>query len=462
MIAKLRITFYNFSQNNYNGSLVTNFSPKKTYYRWWVMSFIFVIYTIANADRANIGFALPYIQKEFELSNTMAGVLVSLFFLGYSLNQIPSGMLISRMGVRKVYAGGMLFTSIFTFFMGIIDSIWAIKICRLLVGVAEAPVAVGCSVTINNRFPSKEKGTAAGMYLASSKVGPLIVPPLCAWIIMHFSWHYIFLFFALPGFIGAIFWYVMVHNKPHESPFVSQDELDYIHQDDQKNNNIIKSTVTIVTFKRNWIDNIIRTKPVQPLITTEQVFRCWDIYGVAIGYFFMVGTVSVLMAWLPKYLLQERHFEIMSSALLSASPFLGTIFGNFLGGFLSDNVFKKRRKPLMIVSAASTSLTMYSLVFAPENMYLLGCLLFITGFLLSLGYSAFIVYPMARADKASYPTAFAIINMGGQLGGMCAPLFVGIILDYFNWDAVFTTLAIGSLCCLVLILSVIEPQPTYS
>lgn len=94
---------------------MTNSSPKKTYYRWWVMSFIFVIYTIANADRANIGFALPYIQKEFNLSNTMAGVLVSLFFLGYSLNQIPSGMLISRKGVRKVYAGGMLFTSIFTF-----------------------------------------------------------------------------------------------------------------------------------------------------------------------------------------------------------------------------------------------------------------------------------------------------------------------------------------------------------
>lgn len=98
-----------------------------------------VIYTIANADRANIGFALPYIQKEFNLSNTMAGVLVSLFFLGYSLNQIPSGMLISRKGVRKVYAGGMLFTSIFTFFMGIIDSIWAIKLCRLLVGSVIEP-----------------------------------------------------------------------------------------------------------------------------------------------------------------------------------------------------------------------------------------------------------------------------------------------------------------------------------
>ncbi|WP_392558290.1 MFS transporter [Orbus mooreae] len=434
--------------------------PQKSHYRWWVMSFIFVIYTIANADRANIGFALPYIQDEFKLSNTMAGILVSIFFLGYSLNQIPSGILTSRIGVRKVYAGGMFLTSIFTFFMGIIDSIWAIKICRLLVGVSEAPVAVGSSVTINNWFPSKEKGTAAGIYLASSKVGPLIVPPLCALIIMHFSWHYIFLFFALPGLIGAIFWYFMVHNKPEESPFVSQAELDHIHQDDKKKDPQTTVQTKSTAFKYNWLDHIIRTQAVQPLTTTRQVFRCWDIYGIAIGYFFMVGTVSVLMAWLPKYLLQEKQFAIMSSAFLAASPFLGTVVGNFLGGFLSDHVFQKRRKPLMIVSAASTSLTMYSLVYAPENIYLLASLLFITGFLLSLGYSAFIVYPMVRADKASYPTAFAMVNMGGQLGGMSAPLIVGIILDYFSWNAVFAALAIGSLCCLVLVLSVIEPEPT--
>lgn len=437
-----------------------NNNYKKTHYRWWVMAFIFIIYTIANADRANIGFAMPYIQKEFELSNTSAGFLISIFFFGYSINQIPSGMLISKLGVRKVYAGGMLLTSIFTFFMGIIDSIWAIKICRLLVGVSEAPVAVGSSVTINNWFPAKEKGTAAGIYLASSKVGPLIVPPLCAWIIIHFSWHYIFLFFALPGIIGAIFWYFMVHNKPEESPFVSQSEIDYIHQNESSKKQYKVSNTTSQPFIRSWIDIIIRTKSVTPLNSTRRVLECWDIYGVALGYFFMVGTVSVLMAWLPKYLLEEKQFAIMSSALLSASPFLGTVFGNFLGGFLSDHVFKKRRKPLMIVSAASTSLTMYSLVYAPENMYLLGCLLFFTGFMLSLGYSAFIVYPMHRADKASYPTAFAMVNMGGQLGGMCTPLIVGIILDHFDWNAVFATLAIGSLCSLLLVLSVIEPEPT--
>ncbi|VVT50164.1 D-glucarate permease [Kosakonia radicincitans] len=71
--------------------------PTMTHYRWWVMSFIFVIYTVANADRANIGFALPFIQEEFNISNTLAGLLISLFFAGYALFQIPAGMSLKNM-----------------------------------------------------------------------------------------------------------------------------------------------------------------------------------------------------------------------------------------------------------------------------------------------------------------------------------------------------------------------------
>ena len=163
------------------------------------MSFIFVIYTIANADRANIGFALPYIREEFNISNTEAGLIISLFFGGYAIFQIPSGFIIKKIGVKKALSGGMILTSVFTGIMGIVDTASHLKILRFLVGVAEAPVAIGSTSTINNWFPPKEKGTASGIFLAGSKVGPLIVPPLCAWIIMTFGWRQIFIFFAMPG-----------------------------------------------------------------------------------------------------------------------------------------------------------------------------------------------------------------------------------------------------------------------
>lgn len=434
-----------------------NKSGKMTHYRWWVMSFIFVIYTIANADRANIGFAIPYIQKEFDLNNTMAGILISLFFAGYALFQIPSGFLTKKIGVRKAFTLGMLMTSICTGLMGLVNSVIMLKFLRFFVGVSESPVVIGSTVTINNWFPAKEKGTATGIFLAGSKLGPLIVPPICAWLILNYGWRSIFIFFAIPGIILSIFWFIMVRNKPEESAFVSEAEAEYIRTEKSQHSRG-KDNVT-KPFTYGAIDKFIRTKKVDDLTNSQQVFRCWDIYGAAFGYFFMVGIVSVLMSWLPKYLIQEKQFAIMSSALLASAPFVGTVLGNFLGGWLSDNIFAKRRKPLMLLSAGSTIFTMYALVYAPENMALLAILLFITGLLLSLGYSAFSVYAMGRVDKDTYPVAYGIINMGGQLGGMTMPLVVGIILDHLSWSAVFMTLAGGCVFCFIFVSSIIEPQP---
>lgn len=432
---------------------VLSMKEKRTHYRWWIMGFIFVLYTIANADRANIGFALPYIREEFHITNTEAGLIISLFFGGYALFQIPSGFIIRKWGIRKGVAGGMLLTSLFTGVMGIIDTASHLKFLRFLVGIAEAPVAIGATSTINNWFPTKEKGTASGIFLAGSKVGPLIVPPLCAWIIMTFGWREIFIFFAVPGLLLSIFWFFMVRNKPEESSFASQAEVDYINSGEK----VEKKAEKEKEYQLWWLDRMIRAKKTIPLASSKEVFRSWDIIGIAFGYFFMVGTVGVLMSWLPTYLIKVRHFAIMNSALLAASPFAGTVLGNFVGGWLSDHVFGRRRKPLMIVSAISTSITMYALVYAPQDMYLLALLLFTTGFLLSLGYSAFAAYPMGRVDKATYPVAFSVVNTGGQLGGFCFPLLVGVILDQFDWNMVFFTLAGGSFLCLLAVLSVIEP-----
>ncbi|XDZ51952.1 MFS transporter [Neisseriaceae bacterium CLB008] len=427
-----------------------------TNYRWWVMSFIFVIYIIANADRANIGFAIPYIQEEYELSNTMAGLLISLFFTGYALFQIPSGFFISKFGVRKAYSIGLLFTSICTGLMGLVNSVFMLKILRFFVGVAEAPVALGSTASVNNWFPAKEKGTATGIFLAGSKIGPLIVPPICAWIIMHYGWRYIFVFFAIPGVILSIFWYLMVKDKPADSPFVSAAEAHHIEDKAPLQSHAQQSAQP---FQPTWLDTLIRTKDVPELTTSKQVFRCWDIYGIALGYFFMVGIVTMLMSWLPKYLIQEKGFAIMSSAFLASAPFAGTVLGNFLGGWLSDRVLNKRRKPLMMFSALATIVTMYALVYAPENMLLLAILLFSTGVLLALGYSAYAVYAMGRVDRDTFPVAFGVINMGGQLGGMVSPLVVGIILDHYNWGTVFTMLAVSCLLCFIVVSSTVEPMP---
>lgn len=425
---------------------------KKSGYRWVVMALLFILYTVANADRANIGFALPYLRKEFAMTNTEAGAIISLFFAGYALMQIPSGFLVKKFGMRTMFSVGMLFTSLFTGMIGMANSVFALKALRVGVGVAEAPVAIACTTAINNWFPAKEKGTASGIFLAGSKVGPLIVPPLCAWIISVWGWREIFYAFMVPGLLLSIVWYLMVTNKPADSRFVSAAEAEYI-----ADTSVAQKEEKKREYKLWWVDKLVRAKKVDPLTNSSQVFKCWDIYGAAVGYFFMVGIVSVLMSWLPSYLVTVKQFAIMKTAFVSSAPFAGTVVGNFVGGWVSDNILNKRRKPMMMVTALSTTIMMYSLINAPADATLLAILLFATGFLLALGYSAFMAYPMGRVNKESYPVAFSIVNTGGQLGGAGAPLFVGMILDRFNWDAVFLALAIGSFICLAVVATIVEP-----
>lgn len=189
---------------------------------------IFTIYTIAAADRANIGFAMPFIRKEFEMTNTQAGALLSLFLWGYALAQIPSGFAIAKLGVHKLFSWAMVATSAFTAFAGLSSSPAMLQLTRVGLGVAEAPLPIGVTTTINNWFPAREKGTASGVFLSAVKFGSVIVPPICAFIVLHWSWREIFFFFAVPGLILSAVWWLLVTNRPSESRFVNDAERDVI------------------------------------------------------------------------------------------------------------------------------------------------------------------------------------------------------------------------------------------
>ena len=83
---------------------------RPTRYRWFGAALFFVIYTIAAADRANLGVVLPFLRKEFVMTNTEAGGLVSLFLVAYAIAPWPSAWLPSRVGVRKVFTPSMILT----------------------------------------------------------------------------------------------------------------------------------------------------------------------------------------------------------------------------------------------------------------------------------------------------------------------------------------------------------------
>lgn len=112
----------------------------------------------------------------------------------------------------------------------------------------------------------------------------------------------------------------------------------------------------------------------------------------------------------------------------------------------------------MMISALSTSLMMLLLVYTPANPVVCALLLFMTGLLLSIGFSAYMVYPMSFIAKEKFPVANALINMGGQLGGAATPFIGGLILDHYGWNNVFVFMASISILTFIILLTIHEPM----
>ena len=428
-------------------------------YRWAVAGLIFVIYTIAAADRANLGVAMPFIRQEFDMSNAEAGGLMSLFLLAYALAQIPAGFAFARIGVSTILPSAMILTSVLTGLVGTAGSLLMLKIYRFGLGLAEGPLPISMTSTINNWFPAKEKGIASGIFLSAVKFGPVIVPPLCAIVISIWGWREIFIFFAIPGILLSIAWYVLVADHPSKSRFVNKAELDYILDQPDPAQATASVAAQPVAGWLNRLDVLIKRRAEPALTSSRQVFKSWNIWGCATSYCFQLGVSSVLLTWIPTYLITVKHFSIMNMGLVSAAPWVGAVLGNLLGGYCSDRFLGGRRKPGMLLSALGTSLMMYLLINSPAEPIAYGLLLMLTGVVLSLGFSSYMSYPMGLASKASFPIANAIVNMVGQLGAAATPFLTGLLLDSLGWNYVFIFLAVGSFTSFVLLLTIAEPIP---
>ncbi|HCF4815073.1 TPA: MFS transporter [Pseudomonas aeruginosa] len=388
------------------------------------------------------------------MSNTEAGALASIFLFAYSLAQLPSGLAYTRFGIPRVFSLAMLATSLFTGLIGTASSLLMLKIYRFGLGLAEGPLPIGITSTINNWFPAREKGTMTGIFLAAAKFGPVLVPPVCAVIIHYWGWRYIFYIFALPGIVLSVVWLLVVKNRPSESRHVSEEELQHINDD-----RAASGTAQASNSKRDFalLDRLIRTSKVATVDTTKGIFRSWNIMGAALGYFFMTAIVNVLLAWIPTYLISVKGYSVTNMGMVAAAPWVGAVIGNLLGGMMTDRLLDKRRKPAMLISAFFTTIMMVILVNSPADPFLYGSLLLLTGILLNIGYSTYMVYPMGMTSRKVYPMASAMVNTLGQLGGACAPLIAGLLLDNYSWSYVWVFLAVCSVLCFITILTIREP-----
>ena len=182
--------------------------------RWLLLGASWLVFFVAFLDRVNLSVAMPLIAKDFQLSPEQTGLILSAFFITYTLLQVPGGILGDKIGPKKVMTVALVWWSVMTMATGLTKNFSQLYIVRILFGIGEG-VHPPCAFKLNsNWFPNRERATANAIFTSANSLGPAVAPPLAVAIIGAWGWHSIFYIFGILGFLVIPLWIWIVRNAP--------------------------------------------------------------------------------------------------------------------------------------------------------------------------------------------------------------------------------------------------------
>lgn len=382
--------------------------------RWYVFAIIFLLVVVNLIDRISLSIAMPTIAKEFDLSPTSQGLILSSFFWAYALLQIPGGWLIDKYGPRKIVTGSTVLWGIFQTLAAFATGGISLLLTRFMLGAAEAPLFPSGGKLNASWLSSQERGRGAVIMDCGGPLGAALGGIIIAYMIASIgSWRIVF---AIAGIatilLGWVAW-KFLRDTPQEHNGVNQAELALITQ---SNNN----------------QSVIDSEPVSKGIGIPLSSLVAILSGRAAWAMMFFG----LLTWGPSYLAQARGFDIKGIGNATFIIFLCGTFGSLCGGFLSDTLVKKgiaqrvALKTTLTISGVST-LIAFSLLPKMSDPIIAIVVLSIAAFFLMWG-SLYWSFPALLAPKSKVGLVGGIMNMAGSVGGIVVPILVGFILSQTN------------------------------
>lgn len=362
-------------------------------------------YLLCYFARMMMGSAIPFIARDFNLSPLAMGAVLSAFFVGYSVMQIPGGLLADRFGPNRVLAAAIAGWSLFTAATGFATSLVNLVVIRVLFGVTEAPFPSAASKALAIWFPPAELGRATGLMLSATQLGASLAPPLVAMIVLHGGWRLSFFSLLLPGLVIAVIVKIWIRDTPPN-----------------------EGSAPAPAAARGG--DSTHASPAQGLgYTVRQPAVLW-LFAAA---FFSNLANWGLMNWLPTYLLQARGLGIAQMGVLASLPSLAGALGYVVGGQVSDRWFHQRRWIPVLVGLVLSGLCTYLAATAATAVH---AVMYLVGAFLSLAVadSGISTLPVILVPRNAVGGAYGLINTGSQLAGFLSPLLVGYLLSVTGGD----------------------------
>src|SRR5439155_8364687 len=199
-----------------------------------IIPFLFLLYIVAYLDRINIGFAALTMNKELAITSQQFGLLVGVFFFGYFLFEIPSNLLLHKIGARIWIARILISWGIVAMLTGFVRNAHQLYVARFLLGVMEAGFFPGMVLYLTYWFRQREQAQAIALFMAALPITSILGAPLSGLILDHVhwlgtsSWRWLLILEGLPAIACGALTYSLLPSRPTEANFLTREEKDWV------------------------------------------------------------------------------------------------------------------------------------------------------------------------------------------------------------------------------------------
>ena len=372
--------------------------------RRWIIAALLGIGVLVNYfDRVNLSVSHDALQHDFGLSNIAFGYLSGAYSWTYALCQLPIGVLLDRIGVRRIGRISTFLWGVASLGAAITPNVSGFFAARLLLGVAEAPTFPANAKAIGAWFPQEERSFATAIFDSAAKLASAIGVPAIGILLLHVGWR---LSFAATGLISllyfALFFRLYREPRPEEEPA-------------SNNSNAVPSTSTGAP------------------LTLGQLIRQPKVLGLALGAGAYNYVFYLLLTWLPTYLAITLHLDLLHSFLYTGAPWLfATATDILIGGLLVDFLIKRgwdaaRVRQAVLIGGTAMGLGILGAAHAHTATR---ALLWISISIGGLAAAAPVCWsvPSLIAPRAAVGRVGSIMNFSNQLSAIAAPVATGYLV----------------------------------
>jgi len=373
-----------------------------------LLPFLFILYIVAFLDRVNIGYAALEMNRELGINPEQFGFLSGIFFIGYFLFEVPSNIIMHRVGARRWIARILVSWGIIVIITGFVYGISHIMWLRFLLGIAEAGFFPGIILYITYWFPAKTQARAIAFFMTALTVSNIIGAPLSTWILDHVNWlglpgwRWLFVLEGIPAvLLGVAAWFFMT-DRPRNANWLSADE-------------------------RQWLESALERERAGKIGVKNAGFketvsnrRVWLLSAI---YFCESAAMYGIVFWLPQLIKQfNAQFSNVQIGFTAVIPYVCAGTAMILW---SRHSYKTgERKYHAIIPMAVGAVGFIGCQFCSGPVMELAALTLAAIGVYSFYGPFWTLPPMFLAEEAA-AVGIATVNCVGNLGGLAGPFAIG-------------------------------------